>query len=370
MNTQPPKTPNELNKPNEPSDPKTPIAAPATIKFRQPRGSVLVTGASGFVGRKLCHALIDQGREVRALVRRPNLQLPSQCTQITSGDLTQFLNWAEAIAGVEAVVHLVARTHMTDEFGNAAMQRYREVNVDITRRLARAARERGVRRFVYLSSIKVVGNASAMAMHEGLPCRPVDSYGMTKWEAEQVLRRQLLGSGTSYTILRPPLVYGPGVRGNFLRLLRFVQRGIPFPAIHNRRTMVHVENLVDAICRCLEHPAALDQTFHVADTSSISTAELMRAMARGMDKRIYLVPMPALLLRMLGRLAGRREETRRLVDSLAVSAETIRRRLDWQPPWDVTDGVEATSRAFACEDWSQTVENETPKTESIDRRAA
>ena len=267
-------------------------------------------------------------------------------------------DWRQLVRGVEAVVHLVARTHVTDEFGPAALAAYRTTNVDLTRRLARAAKQEGVRRFVYMSSIKAVANASSIPLGEASSCRPVDSYGITKLEAEQTVRRQLLGSGTTYTILRPPLVYGPGVQGNFLRLLGLVQRGIPLPRIHNRRSMVHIENLVDAVALCLQNPAAMDQTFHVADRSAISTSDLVCNMAKGLGKRAHLIPVPSFLLRQLGKAIGRNEEIRRLADSLVVSSETIRRRLNWKPRIDLPTGIEQTSREFARTPWTLTTMRE------------
>lgn len=325
--------------------------------------TILVTGGGGFVGRYVCQRLIEQGFGVRVPVRSQSVVSACKCEYVVTGDLTHFANWSQLLRGVAGIVHLVARTHVTDEFGTAAMQAYRAVNVDITRRIARAAKQQGVRRFVYLSSIKAVGNSSAVPIVESSLCRPVDSYGITKQEAEQAVRRQLLGSETSYTILRPPLVYGPGVKGNFLRLLTLVQRGVPLPRIRNQRSMIHIENLVDAICLVLEHDAARNQTFHVADPQPISTTDLVIQMATGLGTAARLVPLPQMLLAQLGRVAGKQEEIRRLVESLVVSNETIRTRLNWQPRLTTKLGVEQTSRAFATAPWL--VEDRTHETHAI-----
>ena len=277
-----------------------------------------------------------------------------KCEYVLTGDLTTFANWRQLVRDVDAVVHLVARTHVTDEFGAAAMQKYRAVNVDVTRRLAKAAREVGVERFVYLSSIKAVGNASDEPLTETHLCAPMDSYGITKLEAEQTLQEVLSGSNCDFTILRPPLVYGVGVKGNFLRLLNLVQRGMPLPKIGNQRSMVHVSNLVDVVSLALSHEGARNQIFHVADSAPVSTSELVSHIAAGMGRGSRLMPVPQTLLTQLGRAIGKQEEMRRLVDSLTVSIEKATIQLDWTPRVSTAEGVKRTSTAFAAMPWSAT----------------
>ena len=326
---------------------------------------IVVTGGNGFVGSHLCSRLRDLGAHVRITARSSKTTHCSRSETYCTGDLTQFSNWQEVVAGANAVVHLVARTHMTDEFGAAAMDAYRATNVDVTRRIARAAKQAEVPKFLYLSSIKAVANASEFPLIESSACHPQDSYGVTKLEAEQTVRRQLLGSGTSYTILRPPLIYGTGVGGNFLRLLNLVRCGVPLPKIHNQRSLLYVENLVDAICLSLESDDANNETFHVADTEPISTCDLVRHLADGLDRTARLIAFPRLLLRQLGHAVGKQAEIQRLTESLVVSNQQIRTRLNWQPRFTSRHGITQTSRQFASHPW-HTDRVVTPSRESHD----
>ncbi len=324
--------------------------------------TVLVTGGNGFVGQYVCRQLMEMGNRVRVPTRTLMQSRNHACEFVPTGDLTTFANWRQLVRDVDAVVHLVARTHVTDEFGAAAMQKYRAVNVDVTRRLAKAALDVGVKHFVYLSSIKAVGNESNEPLTEIHPCNPVDSYGITKLEAEQNIQDVLGNSDVGYTILRPPLVYGVGVKGNFLRLLNLVQRGMPLPRITNRRSMVHVSNLVDIVCLALTNERARDQIFHVADAQPVSTAELVSHIAAGMGRGSRLMPVPQNLLTQLGRAIGKQEEMRRLVDSLCVSIEKVTTELNWTPPVSIADGVRRTSTHFAANPWTVAKPDSTKKT--------
>ena len=316
------------------------------------RKTVLVTGAQGFVGRPLCRELVQQGFAVRAAVRKQRTLHDSEFVKVIEvGDLSHFADWSVLSKGSDAIIHLVARTHVTDEFGNSALAKYRRTNVDVTRRLAKAAIRAGSSHFIFMSSIKAVGNGANEAYCESTPCAPEDSYGITKLEAEKELINALRGTDCAYTILRPPLVYGPNVRGNFLKLLKFVRRGVPMPAVSNARSMVHVGNLVDAVICCLRNDAAQNELFHVADEHPISTSELVRTMARGMDCRARLVPLPQTLLRTFGTALGRGEEMKRLVGSLTVSTEKLQNDLGWQAKLSIDEGVLETSRLYAQQPW-------------------
>ena len=320
------------------------------------RKTVLVTGANGFVGQPLCRELVQQGFAVRAAVRKQQTLQDSEFVKVIEvGDLSQFANWSMLLERCDAVVHLVARTHVTDEFGTSALANYRRTNVDVTRRLAKAATRAGLSHFVFMSSIKAVGNGANEAYSESTTCAPEDSYGITKLEAEQELISALRGTGCHYTILRPPLVYGPNVRGNFLKLLKFVKRGVPMPAVSNARSMVHVGNLVDAVIRCLRSAEAHSELFHVADEYPISTSELVRTMARGMDCRARLVPLPQTLLRTFGTALGRGEEMKRLVGSLTVSTDKLQNKLGWHAKLSIDEGVLETSRLYAQQPWIEEV---------------
>ena len=316
------------------------------------RQRVLVTGAQGFVGRRLCAKLVEAGYSVRAAVRSVNgLHGAAQVEWFETGDLGSFNAWSSLLEGVTTVIHLIARTHITDEYGDSAISEYRRTNVDLTRRLASAAVRAGTSRVIYMSSIKAVGNGSVEAYSESTPCRPEDSYGISKLEAERTLAETVRGSDCEYTILRPPLVYGVGVCGNFLRLLQLVRRGVPLPGVKNSRSMVHLENLVDATIRCLHSDAARNELFHVADPEPISTGDLVRCMAHGQGRTPLLVPLPRVFLAQLANVFGKGDEMKRLVGSLSVSSDKIGQRLGWMAKLTTEEGVVDVSRAFATNAW-------------------
>jgi len=258
-------------------------------------------------------------------------------------------DWSKALLGVHCVVHCAARVHMMRETAGDPLTAFREVNVVGTRRLAEAAAAAGVRRLVFLSSVKVMGEIT----RAGRPFRvddgpqPVDPYGQSKWEAEQALRDVSRNTGMELVVIRPPLVYGPGVRANFLRLMKVVERGWPLPlgAIDNRRSMVALDNLVDLVALCVRHPQAAGQTFFVSDGIDLSTAGLVRAMAaaRGVAPRLWSVPV--WWLRLAGAVTGHRATVSRLVDSLQVDLQPTCERLDWQPVLSPEEGLR---RMFAA----------------------
>lgn len=258
--------------------------------------------------------------------------------------------------GVNVVVHLAARTHvLRDKRGNA-IAAYRRVNVDGTRRLAEAAAEAGARRFVFLSSIKVNGEKTkSKPFDESDIPRPEDAYGITKLEAERALVRAAAGTGMSVTILRPPLVYGAGVKGNFLALLKMLRKGVPLPlaSIDNRRSFIYLGNLVSAIMACVSSDRAADRTFLVSDGEDLSTPDLIRrlALALGVSHRLYPFPMAG--LRFAGALLGRRDQIARLVDSLQVDSARIREELGWTPPVSVAQGLLETAQWFAAAQGAQ-----------------
>src|SRR5688572_24337057 len=239
---------------------------------------VLVTGASGFVGRALCEHLEQHEFAVRRALRRaPAGSVGEHCVV---GEIGPHTDWQSALRGVHLVVHLAARVHVMKDTATDPMAEYRLVNVGGTRRLAQAAAAAGVRRLVFLSSIKVNGEAAAQVYTERDEPRPNDRYGLSKWEAEQTLSDIAAKTGMEWTVLRPPLVYGPGVGANFLRLMQAVghRRPLPFAAVHNLRSLVFVGNLVDAVRICLTHRAAANVTFLVRDGEDVSTPELARRM--------------------------------------------------------------------------------------------
>lgn len=317
---------------------------------------ILVTGASGFVGRRLCARLVRDGHAVRAQVRTAGTVADVEQLCVT-GDLTALAGpgaWRGLVADCNAVIHLAARTHAGDAEDPAAARRYEAANVAVTRALAQAAQAAGVRDFVFLSSIKVNGERSAPvsggwhALSADDPPQPEDLYGQSKWRAEQVLAAAR--GNMRVTILRPPLLYGPGVKANLLRLCAAVARGRPLPlaSIVNRRSLLAVDNLVDAIgCAVARAPDGL-RVYTLADVDC-STPELVRLIGQAFDVEPRLWPCPLGVLRILGRVSGRGAAIARLTDSLVVDRTCIAEGLAWQPPVSAADAWAATAAWYRAE---------------------
>jgi nucleoside-diphosphate-sugar epimerase len=304
---------------------------------------VLVTGASGFVGRALCEHLEQHGFAVRRALRRPPAGNVGE--YVVVGDIGAKTDWAPALDGIDLVAHLAARVHVMHDTAGDPMAEYRAVNVEGTRTLAYSAAHAGVRRLLFMSSIKVNGEAAAEPYTEGHLPHPEDRYGVSKWEAEQALAEIGPHAGLQWTVLRPPLVYGPGVGANFLRLMQAVahRRPLPFGAVHNRRSLVFVGNLVDAARVCLTHPAAANAMFLVRDGEDVSTPDLARRMARALGVIPLLFPVPVPALQLLGGLVRREETIRRLVGSLQVDDGLLRARVGWHPPFALDQGLRETA---------------------------
>lgn len=302
---------------------------------------VLLTGATGFVGTAVVHRLAKLERHTLvAAVRRPCSI--ANCEQIhVVGDISAAVDWSDALAGASTVIHSAARAHvMRDEVADPLAE-YRNVNVSGTMNLARQAVSAGVRRFIFVSSIKVNG--------ESTPCRrpytandvpaPQDFYGMSKLEAEQGLIKLGAKTGLEVVIIRPPLVYGPRVKGNFASMIKLVEKrlALPLGAIHNKRSLVGIDNLVDLIIRCIDHPAAANQVFLAGDGEDLSTTELLRSVGRAMGKPARLIPVPAGLLQLGATLLGKKTMAQRLLGSLQVDISKTCELLDWKPPYTVEE---------------------------------
>ena len=312
---------------------------------------VLVTGATGFIGRALCAHLLQHGCSVRAASRfgpsAGTIPPGTETARIAAVDAET--DWGEALSGVDAVVHLAARVHVMRESSPDPLGSFRTVNTEGTRRLAAMAAHSGVRRIVYLSSIKVNGEqtTSGPFTESDVP-RPDEAYGMSKWLAEQALWEAADGTSLEVVVVRPPLVYGPSAPGNFNRLLKFVRMGIPLPlgSVRNRRSFMYVENLCDAIRVCLQHPAAAGQTFLLSDGEDVSTPELIRLLSDYLGRRSRLIPFPTSLLEVGANLLGYRGEAERLLRSLRVDSSAIRQTLHWNPPYSLHEGLRATAEAY------------------------
>lgn len=301
----------------------------------------LITGATGFVGSVLVDALCD--RALRRALRQPAAE--ARTGDVVVGDIGADTDWSTALEGVDCVVHLAARTHVMEEHAADPLAAYRRINVDATRNLARQAAVAGVRRFVFLSSIKVNGEfTTTRPFSEHDAPRPRDAYGVTKRDAETALRQIGDETGMEIVILRPPLVYGPGVKGNFLRLLRTIARGVPLPlaSVNNRRSLVYVGNLADAIIACMDAPAAAGKIWLVSDGEDVSTPALIGKLAAAMNRSPRLLPCPPVLLQLGAALIGKHAAVSRLTGSLVIDTSRLRRELDWSPRYSLDQGLNAT----------------------------
>ena len=309
---------------------------------------VLVTGASGFVGQTLCPALRDAGHRVIAAVRNADA-LPEGSEARIVGDIGPETDWTAALQDVEAVVHLAARVHVMRESAADPLTAFRRTNTEGTLRLARAAAQAGVRLFVFLSSVKVLGEASPHGpLTDASPPNPQDPYAVSKWEAETGLSDLAREFGMGVVVLRPPLVYGPGVGGNFLSLLKLVDRGLPLPlgAVRNKRSLLGLGNLADAIGLCLTHPASPNKTLLLRDGEDLSSPELVRRLARALERRPRLWPLPEPVLSLAAGALGKSAEARRLLGSLTVDDRPIRQELEWNPPFTLDEGLAETAAWF------------------------
>lgn len=311
----------------------------------------LLTGPSGFVGSALIrHLLAEPSRTVVAAFRHEPGAHDARVRIVTTGDLSAISLWERALDGVDSVVHLAARVHVMRDAASDPLAEFRRINVEATLQLARQSAAAGVRRFVYVSSIKVNGEATA----PGRPFRaddtpqPVDPYGISKHEAEQALRELSTATGMELVVVRPPLVYGPGVRANFRSMMSWLRRGIPLPlgAIDNRRSLVALDNLCDLIVTCLQHPAAANQTFLAGDGEDVSTAELLRRLGHAMGHPARLLPVPASLLQAGFSLLGKGDVARRLCGSLQVDIGPTCALLGWRPPIGLDEGLRRAAAAF------------------------
>ena len=311
---------------------------------------VLVTGSTGFVGKLLCRRLLADNHFVRGSiwVEDSSINLPDRVETVLINSIGPDTDWSEALTGIDTVIHLAARVHIMNDPSSNPLVEFQRVNTEGTKRLAIEAAKAGVRRLVFVSSIKVNGEeASKPYTAESTP-NPSDPYGISKLEAEQSLRQIEAETGMEVVVVRPTLVYGPGVKANFFNMMRVVQRSIPLPlaSITNNRSLIYIGNLVDALTTCATHPSAAGKTYLLSDGEDVSTPELIRRVAHALDVHTRLVPVPQIVLQLAGAMLGKVGVVKRLVGSLTVDSSNIRRELSWEPPFTLEEGLNETAKWF------------------------
>jgi len=308
---------------------------------------VLVTGANGFVGHKLCNELMASGYKVRAALRQPctatNYVNPQT---VIVGEIGQNTDWEKALTDTTFVIHLAARVNPVDSSSINQLTDFQEINCAGTLQLATQAATLGVTRFIYVSSIKVHGETTHRDhpfSPDDLP-NPQDYYSLSKTQAEAQLLKLCIQKGMELVIIRPPLVYGPNLKGNLLLLIKLIQRGLPLPLalVNNRRSMVFLDNLIDFVIRCLEHPKAANESFLVSDGNDWSTPELIRNIAHQLGVPDRLFPVPLSLLRLAGILTMKSSSVHRLCDSLHADISKTQELIEWVPPQTPEEGIQKT----------------------------
>lgn len=320
-----------------------------TSTFSPTAKAILVSGANGFVGKALCAELFRQGVLVRAAVRSETRQTEAIQT-LSIGAINGATDWSEALLGVNVVIHLAARVHVMNDNTVDPLEAFRKVNVEGTVNLAQQAASAGVRRFIFISSIKVNGEhtLSGQTYTAEDPPAPADAYAMSKLEAEIALRQLAEQTGIEVVIIRPPLIYGPGVKANFHRMMHWLEKGVPLPlgAMHNKRSFVALDNLVDLIITCIAHPLAANQTFLAGDGEDLSTTDLLQRLSNLLGKPVKLLPLPIWVLKTGAMLLGKSDMAQRLCNSLQVDISKTCELLNWQPPVTVDDALKKTAANF------------------------
>jgi nucleoside-diphosphate-sugar epimerase len=305
----------------------------------------MVTGANGFVGKAFCTEAITRDIKICGATRFPNVVFPN-VKNFEVGDINGSTDWTLALEACDVVVHLAARAHVMREISENPLSEFRRLNVTGTEHLARSAAAAGVKRFVYVSSIKVNGEETfnGKAYTEYSDAAPQDPYGVSKWEAEQMLQRVAKETGLELVIVRPPLVYGTHVKGNFAQMISVIASGVPLPfaSVNNKRSLIYIKNLVDALILCASHPAAAGKTYLVSDGDDISTSDLLNKLSLAMSKSPRLFSCPVAFLKLAGCLVGKSNQIARVVGSLQVDSSKIRLELGWLPPYSLDEGLKAT----------------------------
>ncbi|HYN53141.1 MAG TPA: SDR family oxidoreductase [Methylotenera sp.] len=305
---------------------------------------ILVTGASGFVGQSLIKELKQRGVSTVSIGRQ--LLTSNSDSHVSVPDYTAQGIWQKPLLGRDVVIHLAARVHVMQDVSENPLEAFLAVNLHGTVNLAVAAANAKVKRFVYVSSIKVNGEyTTKQSFTEQDTPNPQDPYAISKWQAEQALRKIEKETGMEVVILRPPLIYGAGVKANFASLLKLVDKGLPLPllSINNKRSLIYLGNFVDAIITCTQHPNAAGQTYLVSDGEDVSMVRLVKKIALSLNRPSYLFPFPIMLMRLLATLTGKTASLDRLTQSLVIDSSKIRKELNWKPPFTMAQGLKVTA---------------------------
>jgi nucleoside-diphosphate-sugar epimerase len=305
--------------------------------------NILITGAGGFVGKDLCSTLTQQNHKVSAVIRDSNASIHN--AQLIVQTLSKSTHWTEALNNIDVVIHLAGRAHVMKEEADDPYQAYAEINVEATRHLAEQAALNGVKRFIFLSSIKVNGESTNKnAFTESDPLQPDDDYAKTKYEAEKILNTIAKNTSMEVVIIRPPLIYGKGVKANFKNLIKLSISGLPLPlgSINNKRSLIYIENLIDFIVLCMHHPKAANETFLISDDEDVSTTQLIKYIREANGQKSWLLPVPKSWLTCTFKLIGKSTLSDRLCGNLQVDITKAKTLLNWKPPYSVKEGIART----------------------------
>jgi len=311
---------------------------------------ILITGGTGFVGKALVDYLLNEQIKICLAVRKRVKSLPDIASQVELSNMSPTFNWSRALHSVSTIIHLAARVHIMNDNDDNPLAEFRKVNTEVTLNLARQAADAGVKRFVFISSVKVNGEATMLGSHFRPEDRfiPDDPYGLSKYEAEQGLLAIAKETGMEVVIIRPPLVYGPQVRANFASMMRWVNKGTPLPfgAIKNKRSLVAIDNLVSFINHCIEHPKAANEVFLISDGEDVSTTELLKKVSRSFGRKSRLIPVPVWLMTAAAKMIGKGDVANRLFGSLQVDSSKARDLLGWKPVITMDEQLKKTADAY------------------------